>query len=323
MPTIATAHSGGGTNMDQTTDSRGRTAPWMAGAALALALTAGASAQPAVAPATAAPAPEVKQLSPDTYVLIGQSGNVVIVPTPEGALIVDDERARDVPEILAAVHQLTPGPVRYAINTHWHLDHSGGNEALARTGTVIVAQRNVRERRAVEQYMPAYKNHIPPAPAFALPAVVFDDRLELNFGDERLRLLHTPNAHTDGDTLVWLPKANVLHMGDVYFHGIWPFIDRASGGSVQGVIKSVDIALALANDQTRIVPAHGAIASKAELKAYGDMLKDVTAKVKQGIRAHKTLAQIVASRPAAAYAHGMEGDENRLIETIYDSLIKG
>jgi len=295
--------------------------------AMTLALTAVPAAlraepQPS-APAAPAPAPlDVRPLGPGAWVLIGDAGNVVIVPAADGALIVDDERARDVPAILQAVHRFTPGPVRIVINTHWHLDHSGGNPTLARTGAVIVAQREVRTRRAVEQFMPAYNSHIPPAAPADLPAVVFDDRLELHFADETLRLVHAPYAHTDGDSIVWLEKANAVHMGDVYFNGIWPFIDRASGGSIQGVIAAVDQVLAKADDRTVIIPAHGEIATKAQLKAYRDMLVEVQAKVKAGIKAKKTLAEIVASKPALAYEKGMEGREQVFVEAIYDSLIK-
>src|SRR3569833_219972 len=272
--------------------------------AVAMALTAlpaARRAEPqASAPAAPAPAPlDVRPLGPGAWVLVGDAGNVVIVPAADGALIVDDERARDVPAILEAVHRFTPGPVRIVINSHRHLDHSGGNPALARTGAVIAAQREVRTRRAVEQFMPAYNSHIPPAAPADLPQVVFDDRLELHFSDETLHLVHAPNAHTDGDAIVWLEKANAVHMGDVYFNGIWPFIDRASGGSMQGEI-----------------------ATKAQLKAYRDMLVEVQAKVKAGIKAKKTLAEIVASKPALAYEKGMEGREQVFVEAIYDSLVK-
>lgn len=263
---------------------------------------------------------EVRHLAPATDVLLGKSGNVLIVSGPEGALIVDDERPADVEEILAAVKGVTPGPIRYAVNTHWHLDHSGGNEALAKGGTVIVAQRNVRVRRGSDQFMAAYNRHIPAAPPGALPAVVFDDMLELHLGAETIDLRHAPNAHTDGDTIVRLERANVIHMGDIFFNHIWPFIDRGSGGDSRGLIRAVDMALAMADARTVIVPGHGPIASRAELQHYRNMLADVSGRVQAQIAAGKSLAEVVASKPAAAYRDGMEGDEDRFVGAIYDSL---
>jgi glyoxylase-like metal-dependent hydrolase (beta-lactamase superfamily II) len=266
--------------------------------------------------------PEVHQLAPDAWVLIGQGCNVLILKGHEGVLLVDDQRPRDTAETLAAVAEAGGGPVRYALNTHWHLDHSGGDAALAKLGAVIVAQEEVRVRRASPQYMPAYKVTVPAGAPEALPGRTYKHRMELRFGGERVTLLHAPAAHTDGDSIVWLPRADVMHLGDIYFHGIWPFIDRASGGSIQGMIAGVDRALALADERTRIVPGHGAVASKSELKAYRGMLADVEAKVREAIRSGHTVEQIVAAKPAAAYRPGMEGEEDRFVEAVYDSLIK-
>lgn len=276
----------------------------------------------ASAQAQTPPALEMHQLSPDAWVLVGQGCNVIIVKGPDGVLLVDDQRPRDTAETLAAVKQVSDGPVRYAINTHWHLDHSGGDAALAKLGAVIVAQDQVRARRAVAQYMPAYKVTVPAGAPETLPSKTYRDRMQLRFGAETVILRHAPAAHTDGDSIVWMPRADVMHLGDIYFHGIWPFIDRASGGSIQGMIAAVDQALALADARTRIVPGHGAVASKAELKAYRDMLADVQGKVRRSIRAGRSLEQIVAAKPAAAYREGMEGEEDRFVEAVYDSLVK-
>jgi cyclase len=265
-------------------------------------------------------APEMHQLDADIWVLVGQGCNVIIIKGPDGVLLVDDQRPRDTAETLAAVRQVSDGPVRYVINTHWHLDHSGGDAALARLGAVIVAQEQVRARRAAPQYMPAYKVTVPASAPEALPSKTYGEKLQLGFGEQTVILRHAPAAHTDGDSIVWMPRADVMHLGDIYFHSIWPFIDRASGGSIQGMIAAVDQGLALADGRTRIVPGHGAVAGKAELSAYRDMLAGVEGKVRRSIRAGWSLQQIVASKPAAVWRQGMEGEEDRFVEAVYDSL---
>jgi len=273
---------------------------------------------PAIIPAPALAA-DVQRLAGNVSVLIGTSSNVLILPGKAGVLIVDDQRRSDVAETLAGVASVSPLPVRTVIDTHWHLDHSGGNAAFAAAGARIVAQRNVRLRRASEQYMVAYNSHIPPDPPEALPSLVYDDRLVLREGAEAIELIHLPNAHTDGDTLVHFRKANVIAMGDVFFNHIFPFIDRGSGGSIQGMIKGVDVALAMSDKRTRIVPAHGPVASRADLLTYRTMLATVARSVRQQVRAGRTAKEVVASHPAAAYRAGMEGEEDRFVEAIYDS----
>ena len=263
--------------------------------------------------------PTVQTLAPGLHLLEGASGNVLILDGPMGALLVDDERATDVAEIEAAAG---PEGVHLVINTHWHLDHTGGNEAFAKAGAKIVAQRNVRIRRSTDQFMPAYNKTIPAAAEEALPSVVFDDALELEYGGETLLLTHAPHAHTDGDIIVRLEKANVLHLGDIYFGGMFPFIDTASGGGIRGLIAAVDAALAMADAKTVIVPAHGAVADKAALQAYRDMLADVAGKVEAGIAAGRTLQEIRDSKPAAPYQDRLHGDAERFVTAIYESLPK-
>jgi glyoxylase-like metal-dependent hydrolase (beta-lactamase superfamily II) len=271
------------------------------------------------ASAPAAPL-DVVYLGGDVSVLIGTSCNVLILPGDKDVMIVDDQRRSNLAETLAGVRQVSDKPVRYVIDTHWHLDHSGGNGSFAAAGAQIIAQRNVRVRRSTEQFMAAYNVHIPADAPEALPTEVYDEKLVLREGGERVELRHVANAHTDGDTLVRFRRANVIAMGDVFFNHIFPFIDRSSGGSIQGMIKGVDAALAMADDQTRIVPAHGPVATTSELRAYRDMLADVARKVKAGIKQGQTVEQVVASHPAEAYRNGMDGEEDRFVEAVYDSL---
>ncbi len=270
------------------------------------------------APAVAQQTPNLQRLGETAWLLAGRNGNVVMVPGDRGVLLIDDQRAADVEAILVAANSLSAGPVSMVINTHWHLDHAGGNAALGEAGAVIVAHRNVRERLSSDQFMAAYNRTIPASPAIALPVVVYESEMEIHFGDETVRLRHTPMAHTDGDSLVYLEAANVLHMGDVFFNGIFPFIDRSSGGGIQGLIRSVDVALSMSDANTRIVPAHGALATRAELQAYRDMLHDVSDRVQSAIDRGEALDAVVAAHPAAAYR--LQGDADRFVAAIHDSL---
>jgi len=273
-----------------------------------------------LAPAQAFAA-DIERLGGRVSVLIGSSCNVLILPGDKDVLIVDDQRRSNIAETLAGIRQASDKPVRFVIDTHWHLDHSGGNGTFAAAGAQVIAHRNVRVRRSTEQFMAAYNQHIPADPPEALPTLVYETKLILREGAETVELRHVANAHTDGDTLVRFRSANVIAMGDVFFNHIFPFIDRSSGGSIQGMIKGVDLALRMADDHTQIVPAHGAVATTAELRAYGQMLKEVAGQVRAGIRHGQTLAQVVASHPAAAYRTGMDGEEDRFVEAVYDSYV--
>ena len=257
----------------------------------------------------------VEPLGKTAGLLQGTSCNVLIVAGKQGVLLIDDQRATDVRETQAAIDQAYRLPVVEIVNTHWHLDHTGGNAHFAEAGALILAQANVGKRLKVSQYMSAYKKLVPASPAAAWPKLNYDRAMTIRFGNETVRLVHVANAHTDGDTLVKLVHANVIHMGDVFFNGIFPFIDLDSGGSIQGLIRAVDQALAMSNPHTRFVPGHGDIATRAELADYRAMLADVAANVRRQVGEGHSLDAIVASRPAAAYKLG--GDEERFVAAVY------
>lgn len=263
----------------------------------------------------AAQAVAVQSLGQHTGWLEGKSCNVLIVAADKGVLLIDDQRGSDFEETHSAIDQAYRLPIVEVVNTHWHLDHAGGNARFAEAGALIVAQSNVAKRLKVDQYMSAYKKLVPASPAGAWPKQSYDRAMTIRFGSETVRLVHVANAHTDGDTLVKLAHANVIHMGDVFFNGIFPFIDLDSGGSIQGLIRAVDAALAMSNGATRIIPGHGEIATRAELAAYRAMLADVAANVRRQVREGRDEAMIVASKPAAAYK--LEGDEDRFVAAVY------
>jgi cyclase len=267
----------------------------------------------------------VERLAPGVAVLFGSGGNIGLSYGADGNIIVDDQYAPMSEKIVAAIATVDPDPVRFVVNTHWHGDHTGGNEAMGSRGAVIVAHSNVRRRMSTEQFIAALGDKVPASPAAALPVVTFEDGVTLHLNGDTLHVVHAAHAHTDGDSLVHWQMANVLHMGDTFFHKMsFPFIDLGSGGSIDGLIAATDKGLALSNGSTRIIPGHGPVASRADLAAYRAMLIDVRAKVAAGIAAKRTLAQIQASKPAAGY--GMPDGfikPDRFVAFVHESLTKG
>ncbi|HEV7660102.1 MAG TPA: MBL fold metallo-hydrolase [Allosphingosinicella sp.] len=261
----------------------------------------------------------VERIAPGIAVLFGRGGNIGLSYGADGNILIDDQYAPATARVLAAVATLDPDPIRYVINTHWHGDHTGGNENLGRAGTVIVAHDNVRLRMAMAQVVRG--EAVPASPGGALPVITFSENLTFHFNGDDIRAIHVDNAHTDGDSLIYWTRANVLHMGDTYFNGMLPFIDLDSGGSIDGAIVAVETGLGLANEETRIIPGHGPMARRADLVRYRDMLIDLRSRVGQGIAAGRTLAQIKAERLADGYGppDGFISPDS-LIETIHRSL---
>jgi glyoxylase-like metal-dependent hydrolase (beta-lactamase superfamily II) len=226
---------------------------------------------------------ETVPVAPGVAMLVGRGGNIGVSTGADGVFLIDDQFAPLTPKILAAVAKLSEAPVRFLLNTHWHGDHTGGNENVAGQGAVLVAHDHVRERMSREQVMKALDRTVPASPPAALPVVTFGADLTLHWNGDAIHAIHVPNAHTDGDAIVHFTRANVLHMGDTYFAGRFPFIDVDSGGSIDGVIAAVDRGLALADAATKIIPGHGALSNRAELAAYRAMLATVRERVQAAI----------------------------------------
>lgn len=267
---------------------------------------------------------KVEKIAPGVAVLFGAGGNIGLSYGVDGNIIVDDQYAPMSEKIVAAIATLDPDPVRFVVNTHWHGDHTGGNEAMGKRGAVIVAHSNVRTRMSSEQFIAALGDKVPASPAAALPVVTFEDGVTLHLNGDTLHIVHVADAHTDGDSLVHWQKANVLHMGDTFFNKVtFPFLDLSSGGSIDGLIAAADKGLEWSNGTTRIIPGHGPVASRAELAAYRAMLVDIRGKVAAGIAAKRTLAQIQASKPAASY--GMPDGfikPDQFVAFVFESLTK-
>ena len=287
-------------------------------AALLLALAAPAAAQQ---PNSDNVQIRVERVAPGVAVLFGRGGNIGLSYGSDGNILIDDQYAPLTERILAAIRTLDPDPIRFVINTHWHGDHTGGNENVGRTGAVIVAHDNVRRRMSMEQLVRG--DIVAPSPAGALPVVTFSEGVTFHLNGDDLRVVHVANAHTDGDALVYFTRANVLHMGDVFWNGMLPFIDLDSGGSIDGMIAGVVAGLDIANDQTVVIPGHGPVGRRADLERFRDMLIHVRNRIGQGIAAGRTLEELKAEGHADAYAHA--GDfitPASFTETVYRSLMR-
>ncbi len=231
------------------------------------------------------------------FMLAGAGGNLCLATGDDGALLVDSDYEQLGPKLSAAIKEKTDKPLRFVINTHWHFDHVQGNQALADAGAVIVAHENVRKRMSSEQVLGGLDPRVPPSPAAAWPKVTYTDALTLHWNNDEVRIKHLNPAHTDGDSVVFFTKANVLHAGDVYFNGMYPFIDVNAGGSLDGMIAAVDRVLELVNADTKIIPGHGPVSTPEELRAYRQMLATVRERVQALVQQGKTREEVIAAKP--------------------------
>ena len=235
------------------------------------------------------------------HMLTGQGGNIGLSIGEDGVFMVDDQFAPLTEKIKAAIAEKTDKPIKFVINTHWHFDHTGGNENLGKEGVVIVAHHNVRERMSKDQVIEFFQREMPASPKAALPVITFGKGITFHLNDDTIKVKHVPPAHTDGDSIVWFKQANVLHAGDLFFNGLYPFIDVGSGGSVDGVINAVNKLVAKLDDNSKVIPGHGQLTDRAGLKAYGEMLSDIRNRVRTLIKSGATEAQIVAAKPTQAH----------------------
>jgi glyoxylase-like metal-dependent hydrolase (beta-lactamase superfamily II) len=244
---------------------------------------------------------ETQQLADGLYMLIGSGGNIALSTGPDGSVLVDTQFAPLNAKILAAVRAAGGGDVKYVINTHWHFDHTGGNEPLGKAGAVIIAHDNVLARMSSEQFLAAMNRREPPSPAAARPVVTFPTRTTFHLNGNTVNVVHVENAHTDGDSIVHFTNANVIHTGDTYMKDVYPFIDVSSGGSIDGFIASSAAVLARADANTKIIPGHGALANKADMQRFHDMLVKVRANIQSLIDQGRTEDETFAAKPTAEF----------------------
>lgn len=290
-------------------------------AAAALAGQATAQPQPTVPAARAEY--RVAQVRPNLWVLSGPDGNIALWSGTGGTVAVDDGPAALAPQLLETVGRLAKSPLRFVVNSDWHPDHTGGNEALARAGATIVAHENVREHMGRPQPAEAPDGRAPAAPPAALPVVTFADGLALALDGERIALVHVANAHTDSDVVVRWQEANVVYLGDLFDNGGYPLVDLANGGSLAGLVAALEAVLARIDSDTIVIPGHGPPASRADLAAYRDMLVYVGRKLREQAEAGSSVDEVLALRPTAdfdeRYGKGAVSPE-RFVRTLYRDL---
>jgi cyclase len=266
---------------------------------------------------------KVTKVAQGVYMLTGAGGNLGLCAGKDGAFLIDDQYAPLTGKIQAAIATVTDEPVKFVLNTHWHGDHTGGNENLGKAGAVIFAHENVRRRMSTEQFTAAFNDTTPASAPGALPMVTFTDAVTFHMNGEDIRVFHVDNAHTDGDAMIHFPKANVLHMGDVYFNGLFPYIDVSAGGSVKGMLGAIEIALNLADENTAIIPGHGPLSNREELTAYRDMLSTVAERMIDEIKAGKSLEEVLAMKPTAEFDETLGGKwltPDQFVSILYSDL---
>jgi glyoxylase-like metal-dependent hydrolase (beta-lactamase superfamily II) len=251
-------------------------------------------------------------------------GNVGVFAGDDGVLVVDDFLTGLGPKLKAKVATISPKPIKFLLNTHWHGDHAGGNAFFGGTGPVLVAHDNVRKRLSTEQTMEwgGHKMTVPPLPAAAQPVVTFAEEATIHFNGDDVHIIHMPPAHTDGDVIVHFTKANVLHTGDVFVNQSYPVIDFPHGGRMQGLIDSATKIIALCDDNTKIIPGHGPLATKADVVAWKKMLEQMRDKVAKLVKAKKSLEQVKAAKPLGEWARLDNAmiKNDMVVEMIYGSL---
>jgi glyoxylase-like metal-dependent hydrolase (beta-lactamase superfamily II) len=243
---------------------------------------------------------ETVSLGGSLHLVSRAGGNIAALTGPDGVLLVDAGFTQMEPKLRAAVAALSDEPVRYVLNTHWHFDHVGGNEALAESGAVIIAHENIRKTMSSGLHLAVLDRDVPASTGAALPAVTFKETLRLHVNGEEIEIIHIPGAHTGGDGVVRFRNADVVHAGDIFFNCGYPFIDINDGGSIGGMIGAVEKILALCDDDTRIIPGHGPLAAKKDLEEYLAMLRGYRDAVAAEAAAGKDLEAILAGGATAA-----------------------
>ncbi len=266
------------------------------------------------------------KLTNNTYMLKGSGGNIIVSVGQDGVFMVDDQFAPLTEKIKQAISNITDQPVKFVINTHWHSDHTGGNENFGELGAIIISHDNVKKRLSTEQFSEFFNRTVPPLSEKGLPIITFSDNMTISQNGDEIKVIHMDNGHTDGDSVVYFTKSNVIHVGDDFTDKSYPIIDISSGGSIDGLISSLQTILALIDDETKVISGHTEISNKTKVNDLANMLIDVRQNVSQMIGDGKSLEEIIAAQPTSNYdeiyyEHSIIKPED-FVTHIYQSLTK-
>lgn len=244
---------------------------------------------------------ETTRVGENLYALIAEGGNLGVSIGEDGTFLIDDQFAPLTRKLLWQIGELGGGTPRFLVNTHWHFDHTGGNENLGAEGTLIIAHDNVRKLLSRDNHISAFNRDVPALSSEGLPMITFSHDTTFHLNQETIHVFHVANAHTDGDAVVHFQQSNVIHAGDIWFNGFYPFIDVEHGGSLAGVIAATEQIIALSDAQTKIIPGHGPVGNRAELMAYRDMLVGVFNTLSALQAEGKSLHEVIAMHPIKSY----------------------
>ena len=257
------------------------------------------------------------------HMLMGRGGNLAVSTGQDGILVVDDQYAEQYEVVKNAIDKLAPGGVKFLINTHWHSDHTGGNAQMESAGATIVAHENVRQRMSTDQVIEFFNAERPASPSAALPVITFKQDIAFHFNNEYIEVTHLKNAHTDSDAMIHFRGTNVIHTGDTFFHGRYPFIDTGSGGSVGGIIAAADRIIALSDEKTQIIPGHGELTDKQGVIEYRNMLNTIHKAIATLIVSGNSVEQVVLAKPTAQFDDKWGNaflKPDTFVKMLYDSI---
>jgi glyoxylase-like metal-dependent hydrolase (beta-lactamase superfamily II) len=272
---------------------------------------------PALAQDFAAAQIKATRVAGSVWMLEGVGGNIGVSVGDDGVLLIDDQFAPLTEKILAAVKGITDKPIRFLFNTHWHGDHTGGNENLGRAGLLIVAHDNVRKRLLTDQA--TLLGNSPALQKVGLPVITFDNTVTYHINGDTMTAYHVAPAHTDGDSIVRFRNANVVHTGDVFAAWRYPYVDTINGGSMQGIVKAMDDLIPTLDDNTKVIPGHGPLSGKKDVIAYRNMIATVGARVEALVKQGKTLEEVRAAKPTKDFDElwGKPRSGDAFVEFVY------
>lgn len=264
------------------------------------------------------------KLNDSMYIIHGSGGNVILSIGNESVILVDDQYAPVTEKMKSVIANITNKPIKFVINTHWHPDHVGGNERLGEAGAIIVSHDNVRKRLSNDQFFELINQTIPALSKKGLPIITFSDNMTFYQNSDEIAINHLDNGHTDGDSAVYFKRNNVIHVGDDFSDRAYPFMDLSTGGSIDGLISSLQSIVSMINNDTKVVAGHSAISDQTEVKDYVTMLIDVRSTINKLIKEGKSLDQIIQSKPTSEYDTTYYDysfiDPNDFVTNIYESL---